>query len=376
MDMSLEILGPLYSTLYVIPWLRMLGAKIGRLAEVSTGSSVTPDLLKLDEGSFIADAATLGSARVENNTMTLGAIDVGRRAFIGNSAFLPGGTYIGEETLIGVLSTPPLSWPGASKPDTTWLGSPAIYLPQRQSSSPFDERHTFKPTRSLYITRLAIEYLRVTLPATVFIALSAVLIGTMSWLYDLVSVHTLVLLFPLLFAACGVVACVFVIAAKRVLMGRYKPQEKPLWSGFVWRNELIIALHEYLAEPFLLEMLSGTPMAAWFFRLMGTRIGRRPFIETNCFTEYDLIRIGDNVCLNLDCTLQTHLFEDRVMKMSTIEIGDNCTVGQMSIVLYDSKMESETMLGDLSLLMKGETLPQETRWEGSPARRRDDEGGI
>jgi phosphopantetheinyl transferase (holo-ACP synthase) len=66
--------------------------------------------------------------------------------------------------------------------------------------------------------------------------------------------------------------------------------------------------------------------------------------------------------------VQTHLFEDRVMKMDRIDIGSGCSVGTDSVVLYGSCMEPGSVLGDLSLLMKGETLAQGTRWEGSPAR--------
>jgi non-ribosomal peptide synthetase-like protein len=102
---------------------------------------------------------------------------------------------------------------------------------------------------------------------------------------------------------------------------------------------------------------------------MGVKIGKRVYMETTALTEFDLISIGDDAALNLDCTMQTHLFEDRVMKMSRIEVGAGCSVGVGSIVLYDSKMSAGSRLGDLSLLMKGESLPAGTRWEGTPARR-------
>jgi len=92
-------------------------------------------------------------------------------------------------------------------------------------------------------------------------------------------------------------------------------------------------------------------------------------METTWLTEYDLITLGDDVCLGSDCTLQTHLFEDRVMKMSTIELAQKCSVGTDAVVLYDTRMEEGSTLGDLSLLMKGEVLPARTHWEGSPARR-------
>ena len=91
-------------------------------------------------------------------------------------------------------------------------------------------------------------------------------------------------------------------------------------------------------------------------------------METTDLSEFDLVRIGDQAALNADCTIQTHLFEDRVMKMSAIDIGPHCKVGAGSLVLYDTQIQQGATLGDLSLLMKGETLPAGTSWEGIPAR--------
>jgi carbonic anhydrase/acetyltransferase-like protein (isoleucine patch superfamily) len=59
------------------------------------------------------------------------------------------------------------------------------------------------------------------------------------------------------------------------------------------------------------------------------------------------------------------------MKMSIVEIASRCKVGAGSLVLYDTRMERGSTLGDLSLLMKGEVLPAGTYWEGIPARARE-----
>jgi non-ribosomal peptide synthetase-like protein len=101
---------------------------------------------------------------------------------------------------------------------------------------------------------------------------------------------------------------------------------------------------------------------------MGCKIGKRVFTDTTDITEHDLVTIGDDAALNENAGLQTHLFEDRVMKVSSVEVGARATVGSLAIVLYDSLMEPDSQLGDLSVLMKGETLPAGTAWEGSPAR--------
>jgi non-ribosomal peptide synthetase-like protein len=126
--------------------------------------------------------------------------------------------------------------------------------------------------------------------------------------------------------------------------------------------------HMLIALLFFIELLHGTPFAAWYYRLLGSKVGKRVFMNTGELTEFDLVDVGDDATLNEDCTIQTHLFEDRVMKISEVRIGPRCCVGGMAVVLYYSRMEEGSTLNDLSLLMKGETLPAETFWEGIPAR--------
>jgi non-ribosomal peptide synthetase-like protein len=186
---------------------------------------------------------------------------------------------------------------------------------------------------------------------------------------DSITLWQMLLLLPLLYAACGIVAVLFTVLMKWILVGRYRAGEKPLWCSFIWRNELINALHEHLTDAWLVGMLTRTPFVCWYFRLLGAKIGRRVYLDTTDFSEFDLATIGHEAALNADCTVQTHLFEDRVMKMGTIHIGPRCKVGTGTLVLYDTKMETGATLGALSLLMKGETLPANTHWTGIPARR-------
>ena len=369
MEVSLDLMAPLYATLYLNPWFRLLGARLGPRAEISTAGAATPDLLEIGEEAFIADAVSLGTPRYDLGRATLQATRIGRRAFVGNSAAVPAGTTLGEQGLVGVLSTPPLDPLEAAQFDASWLGSPPIFLPRRQHASGFAEEDTFRPSRKLVALRLFIELFRVILPSTGFVVLTCLLLTGLTVLEESLGLGLVLALFPVLYFLAGIAACLFVVAMKWGLMGRYRPSEKPLWCSFVWRTELVTAIHEDLATPWLLQMCLGTPLIPWFFRLMGAKIGKGVCMETICLTEYDLISIGDRACFGADATLQTHLFEDRVMKMSTVDVGPGCSVGTDAVVLYDTRMEAGAVLGDLSLLMKGETLPAGTHWQGSPAQR-------
>ncbi|MDR3684961.1 MAG: 4'-phosphopantetheinyl transferase superfamily protein, partial [Geothrix sp.] len=248
------------------------------------------------------------------------------------------------------------------------LGSPAIDLPRRQASPAFGEEATFRPPRRMILLRAFIEQFRVLAPVTGFVVLTSLLLTGLTEIEDAYSLAAAALSLPVLYLLGGILACLFVIAVKWLVMGFYRPGERPLWCSFVWRTELVSGLHENLADSWLLRLLLGTPFVPIYFRLLGARIGRRVCMESTWLTEFDLVELGDEVSLNADCTLQTHLFEDRVMKMDGIDIASGCSVGTDSVVLYGSRMEPQSVLGDLSLLMKGERLPEGTRWEGSPAR--------
>lgn len=368
-QLSLMTVQPLYATIFLPLWLRMLGAKIGKRAEISTVDHITADLLSVEEGSFVADSASVGPAVVRNGTVYVGKTVVGKRSFVGNSALIPIGTSIGNNCLIGVLSKPPQECAYLTINDTNWLGSPPMILPKRQESQQFELKKTFEPPFYMVILRGIVEFFKITVPP----ALTSCCFIFSYWfmseiLGPVASLGSYVLFCPVVIFGSSLFVTMVTILLKWLLVGRYRQLQKPLWSLFIWKNEFINSLCENLAFPLLLQMIQGTPFLPAFFRLLGCRIGKNVFMETTEITEFDLVCIDDNASLNYGCTIQTHLFEDRVMKMSNLYIGKNTTVGPMSVVLYDSSMKNGAVLDGLSLLMKGETLPSSTAWFGIPAR--------
>jgi len=366
--MSLFYFRSVYATLYLPLWLRTTGAKVGKKAEISTLNHLSTDLLDIGNESFLADSTSIGVPMVYLGTIYLRETKIGNRSFIGNSAVLLPGSKIGNDCLIGVLSTAPTS-DSKKINGSSWLGSPPIYLPKRQESPKFSDKRTFNPPWYLYIVRGSIEFFKITLPYAIA---SWLIIFFYEIIYPISKTDSALLLIitaTITFTALSYSTMLFGLLAKWLLIGRYKPIARPLWSSFVWRNELINAITECLIFPLYQNMMLGTPMAPFFFRMMGCEIGHKVYMESTEITEFDLVHIQSNSALNFGCTIQTHLFEDRVMKMSVVDIGKNCTIGAMSVVLYDSEMGNHSILDGLSLLMKGESLPESTKWQGSPSGR-------
>ncbi|MEJ2884815.1 Pls/PosA family non-ribosomal peptide synthetase [Actinomycetospora aeridis] len=362
---SLAFTNSLYATLYTVPWLRLLGARVGRGAEVSTAAHLDPDLLTLGDDSFVADMASIGAATYADGRLLLRPTRVGDRAFVGNAALVPSGVGTGDGSLVGVHTVPPAE----GVPDgSSWLGSPAMHLPQRQDSGDYAEEDTVRPGRRRVRQRLAVELVRACLPAA--------LLGVGLYLYLLVlslvargrDLLPVALGAPLIALAASLAIVAYVVAVKRHVVGTYRPRVAPLWDPFVRRTELVTGLYEAAAVPTLLGMLTGTPFLPVALRRFGARIGRRTWIATTFVTEFDLVEIGDDAAVGPGVSLQTHLFEDRVMKMSTVRVEPGATVGARSVVLYDATVGADVDLDRLSLLMKGEELGAGGRWRGIPAR--------
>ncbi len=365
MALSLGLTNTLYATLYLVPFLRQLGARIGNWSEVSTVGHIDPDMLTLGDESFVADIASVGPAIFHYGCVALAPVWVGCRSFIGNGALVPCNFKMGDNSLLGVHSVPAGQ---QIEPDTSWLGSPAIFLPRRQESQNFGEDVTYRPRTSLVVWRYIIEYFRITLPMTITSLTTLIATVVTINLTTVLSPTQLWLLLPLIIMGIGVASALVVIALKWIIVGRYRTRVEPLWSVFVRRSELVTGLYEMVVVPALMSWLTGTPWIAPAMRMMGVKVGKRVWMDTTFITEFDLVEIGDDAAVGGSTSLQTHLFEDRVMKMSTIKIGDGVSIGSRSVVLYDTEIGAGASLDALSLVMKGESLPAKSSWRGIPAR--------
>ncbi len=365
LDSSLGVLHGVYASVFAPAWLRLMGAKVGRGAEVSTAAGIVPGLLSLGEHSFIADGVMLGDEEQRGGWMVLRPTVIGNRSFVGNGAYVPDGAVVPDDILIGVQTRTPDNEQLES--GQTWLGSPPLLLPARERLTSFDESLTFHPSPQRRLGRAVVEALRIVLPLAFVIAAGYLIVHTVMPLAE--EEEWLRVAMALALAGClyGLASFLLVVGLKWTLVGRYRPRAAPMWTPFVWLSEAVTNVYESLAVPNLLEFLRGTPMLPWALRLFGVRLGKGIYLDTTDFTEFDCVTIGDEAELNGSCGPQTHLFEDRVMKIGLVEIGAQVTVGPCATILYDTQIADRVRLGPLTLVAKGERLPAGTCWEGSPA---------
>ncbi|WP_295952783.1 Pls/PosA family non-ribosomal peptide synthetase [Rhodoferax sp.] len=364
-ESSLAVLHGVYATVYAPIWYRLLGAKVGRDAEISSALGLVPDMLTLGDETFIADAVMLGDEHIGGGWMTMQATVVSRRSFVGNGSYIPDGTVLPENVLIGVHSTVPANH--LMQDGQTWLGSPPIHLPARETTSGFAESLTYRPSPIRRLARGAIEAFRIVAPHAIVTAVGYVVIlnampfaSDENWMAVLVYLTTAAIFY-------SVGTFFFVAALKWLFIRRYKKCSTPMWTPFVWLSEAITNLYEGIAVPNFLRYLRGTPLLPVALNFLGCHIGKGVYLDTTDITEFDCVSIGDYSELNALACPQTHLFEDRVMKIDHVTIGQRVYMGPRSAVLYSAVVADNAQLGALTLVMKGEFIPAATSWKGCPA---------
>ncbi|WP_435825361.1 Pls/PosA family non-ribosomal peptide synthetase [Mycobacterium simiae] len=358
MDAARTYLFPLYASLLTPVWLRLLGAKVGRGTEISTVLA-TPKFTTIEDGAFLADDTMVASYELGGGWIHAAPTTVGRRAFLGNSGITQPGRRVPDDGLVAVLSAAPPK----AKRGSSWLGSPPMRLRRRPADT--DEATTYDPPQRLKTMRALVETLRL-VPVIVSAGIGLAVLGGLQALARIFGIWWAALGGGLVMLAAGLIAGVITVAAKWLLVGRIQAGEFPLWSSFVWRNEVADTFVETVAAPWFARAASATPMLNVWLRALGARIGRGVWCETYWLPEADLVTLGTGATIGRGCVVQTHLFHDRIMRMDTVVLEPGATLGPHGVALPAARIGAGATIGPASLVVRGDEVPGSTRWQGNP----------
>jgi non-ribosomal peptide synthetase-like protein len=358
MDAARTYLFPLYASLLTPSWLRILGAKVGRGTEIST-ALFTPKFTEVQDGAFLADDTMVASYELGGGWIHIAKATIGKRAFLGNSGITQPGRKVPDDGLVAVLS----ATPHKAKAGSSWLGSPPVRLRRKPTAA--DALRTFHPPLRLKLMRAAVETCRLvpvlvsfSIGVAVLLALQALAIR-FGYLWTALGAGVVLLV-------AGAVAGAIAVIAKWLVVGRITAIEHPLWSSFVWRNEVADTFVETVAAPWFARAASGTPVMNLWLRGLGASIGRGVWCETYWLPEADLVTLGDGATVNRGCVVQTHLFHDRIMRMDTVVLERGATLGTHCVALPAARLGAGSTVGPGSLVMRGDEVPASSRWQGNP----------
>ncbi len=359
LDEARTWLFPLYSSTLTPAWLRALGARIGAEVEASTVLLI-PKLTTVNDGAFLADDTLLGGYELGGGWLRIEQVKVGKHAFVGNSGMTAPGRRVPKRGLVAVLSAAPRR--AKAKAGTSWLGSPPTEL--RRPAEDGDTSRTYNPPVRLRVARALVELCRLlAVFANVALFLGVVLaievMAQRSWWLAAALAGPVLLL-------GGAVAAALAAAAKWALVGRVRVKDYPLWSSFVWRSELADSFIEVVGAPWLARGAAGTPVLNVWLRALGARIGKGVWCETYWLPEPDLVELQDGSTVNHGCVVQTHLFHDRRLRLGRVTLRAGSTLGPNGVILPAAVLGRHATVGPVSLVMRGESVPDKTRWIGNP----------
>jgi non-ribosomal peptide synthetase-like protein len=358
LDGARTLLFPLYASLLTPVWLRLLGAKVGAGVEASTVLLI-PSLTTIAPAAFIADDTMVACYELGGGWLRIGRAKIGRRAFLGNSGLAGPGRTVPRNGLVAVLS----STPRKAKRGSSWLGNPPARL--RRMVTDVDEARTFRPPARLRTARALWEVLRI-VPVIVTALIATGVLATLDWLWLALGLGPAVALSGVVMLAAGAVAAGITTVAKWTLVGRITATEHPLWSSFIWRNEVSDCFVEMVARPWFAAKAIGSPVLSVWLRSLGARVGHGVWCETYWLPEADLVSLGDGVSVNRGCVVQTHLFHDRIMQLDRVDLGAGSTLGPHSVILPAAAVDQGATVGPASLVMRGERVPSGSLWAGNP----------
>ena len=344
-------------------WLRFAGAKVGRGCEISAIIDVVPELIEIGDQCFFADGIYLGGPRVHRGAVTLGKTQLGENTFLGNHAVIAVGQQLPEDILLGVCT---VADEELIRPGTSWFGLPPFELPRREIVE-VDRRYTHDPPLIRYVNRWFWELLRFGLPIIPLLIIPVWFASLAAVQPRVSSLAMILVLAPLLNLATIGFFCSLVLMLKWLLLGRVRPGMHPLWSCWCSRWDFLYVAWGFYASA-ALSLLEGTLVLTMFLRTMGAKIGKGVVLGGGFaqVVDPDMLHFDDGATVS--CQFQAHTFEDRVLKIDHVKIGEEATVGSAAVLLYGAQVGARTRVSPHSVVMKHESLLPGHSYAGFPTR--------
>ena len=174
----------------------------------------------------------------------------------------------------------------------------------------------------------------------------------------------------LLFGAVAfLVVCAIPIAAKWLLIGRWKPRQIRLWSLDYVRFWIVKTLIRSNPAPYL---FIGSPLYGLYLRALGAKIGRGVLILSRRIPVCtDLLSIGAGTVIRREASFVCYRGQAGRIEIGPVTLGRDVYVGEMSVLDIDTRVGDGAQLGHASALHSGQAVPAGERWHGSPAQRAD-----
>jgi len=163
----------------------------------------------------------------------------------------------------------------------------------------------------------------------------------------------------ILFMLCiGVSIYLFFVTAllvfgivERILVIGFKPGRYSTASFTFMRWLIYSGLHTFLLH-FVLPYTTGTCWSRMFYRLLGCKVGKNVFINTNGLHDAYLLELGDNVVIGGKTDISCHIFEGNELILGKVKIGSNTLIGTGCYIMPGAEIGDHCNIGIYSYVRK------------------------
>jgi non-ribosomal peptide synthetase-like protein len=159
-------------------------------------------------------------------------------------------------------------------------------------------------------------------------------------------------------------AFVVLVATKWLMLGRVREGDYPLWQSYHLRFWFVQCL-DSVFRLFYMASLEGTPLAAWYHRALGARMGRGIYLQGS-LEGYDLVTIGDGCTLNCQANVSAVSIEGNYLKLRKVILGRGVTLGVRATVQSEARLDDYCKIEALSLVPSATHVPSRQIWAGAP----------
>src|SRR6266576_6287359 len=163
------------------------------------------------------------------------------------------------------------------------------------------------------------------------------------------------------------VVCAVPIAAKWLIIGRWKPQSIRIWSLAYVRFWIVKTLIRSNPGVYLFV---GSPLYVLYLRAVGAKVGPRVVILSRHIPVCtDLLTIGAGTVIRRESIFLCYRAQAGRIEIGPVTLGRDVFVGERAVLDINTSMGDGAQLGHASSLHSGQSAPAGERWHGSPARR-------
>jgi len=343
---------------------RCLGMKVGYRVHMDPIKTIDFEHIDIEDHHTTASAVKVVCASVN----AAGPVRMLKQGVTADSTLVMPGVVVSERTIIGSKSVVPADTYLAPNTIVTGCvrGSPALLRSDAKMSAAdqndFDEAMTML-NDSVRFTAFNFGMILWAFTSAGLAEMISILPLTIFFYKDMSSSLRIACEYLAANYALDVCSVLFFAAMKWLLMGRVVAGNHIIFSSGHVRWLCMLRCKDQIDH--ILQYTRGSIFHVAIFRLLGARVGKNTVLLDVMQPDWDLYDIGDH-CVDFGL-YACHTFENMVLKLAPICVGNRCTIQDHGILMPGASMEDDAVLMPGSNVLKGEVVGSGQIWAGNPA---------